>query len=533
MRKAMKSDRPAGLCRSWRAAFAVIPITLTLIDMGARADVRLPAIFGNNMVLQQGRPVPIWGWAEPGEQVTVTVAGQKAVGAADADGRWRATLPPLDTARVPATLTVTAKNTVVFTNVVVGEVWICSGQSNMAFKGTGVKDADREVPAANWPLIRLFNVGIVENPSDLPREDVQGSWEACTPTTMDNFSGVGYFFGRELHRRLEVPVGLINSSHGGTSAEGWTRLARLEADPELKASVDLYEKRKADPEGEQRKYQQILARWEQRCLEAKTAGRPEPQRPVQVDPATANSRPGNLWNTMIHPLIPFAFRGVAWYQGEANVARADRYARLFPTLIHDWREQWGQGDFPFLFVQLANYTQRQERPTDHPWARLREAQLKTLAVTNTGMAVAIDLGEAESVHPGNKRDVGLRLAAWALRQVYAKDDVVPSGPLFDHFTVEDGRVRVAFKELGGGLTNGAAAGVQGFAVAGADRRFVWAEARIEGDTVVVSSSDVKQPIAVRYGWAGNPDVSLYNRAGLPASPFRTDDWPFNSKDWIR
>ncbi|MFZ4693810.1 MAG: sialate O-acetylesterase, partial [Verrucomicrobiia bacterium] len=362
--------------------------------------------------------------------------------------------------------------------------------------------------------------------SESPREDVVGSWTVCNPTSMGNFSAVGYFLGRELHQRLRIPVGLIDSSRGGTSGEAWTRRARLEADPELKVSVDLFEERKKDPEGEKRRFQSILANWERRAREAEEAGRPEPPRPTPVDPATVASRPGNLWNGMIAPLVPFAIRGVAWYQGEGNATRADRYARLFPTLIRDWREQWGQGDFPFLFVQIANYWDRFDHPTDHPWARLREAQFKTLSVTNTGMAVAIDLGEEKLVHPPNKQDVGLRLAAWALHDVYGKSEVFPSGPLFERMTVEGDRVRLSFKYLGGGLVNRAEGGLKGFALAGEDHRFVWADARIEGDTVVVSSPQVKQPVAVRYGWAGNPEVSLYNRAGLPASPFRSDDWPF-------
>lgn len=508
--------------RGWLAfALAASPLVL-------RAEVRLPAIFGHHMALQQGMSVPVWGTAEPGEKVTVCFSGQSVSAEAGAEGRWKVVLPPLAASGKAGSLVVAGKNTITFTNVVVGEVWICSGQSNMAFKGAGVKDADKEVPAANWPLIRMFAVGLAEA-SDRPREDVVGSWRECTPRAMADFSGVGYFFGRELHGKLGVPVGLIDSSRGGTSIEAWTRLARIEADPELKGGVDAYEARKLDAQGEKRHYQTMLAKWEDRARAAKADGKPEPMKPLQVDPATSPSRPGNLWTEMIAPLVPFAVRGVTWYQGEGNATRSERYAKLFPVLIRDWRKQWGEGDFPFLFVQIASVYERFDHPTDHVWARLREAQLKTLDVPNTGMAVTIDIdngNRSAPIHPADKKEVGLRLAAWALRSTYGKAEVVPSGPLFERMTVEGDRVRLSFKYLGGGLVNRAEGGLKGFALAGEDHRFVWADARIEGDTVVVSSPQVKQPVAVRYGWAGNPEVSLYNRADLPASPFRSDDWPF-------
>lgn len=504
-------------------------ILLLALGTAVRADVRLPAIFGNNMVIQQGMPVPVWGRAEPGEKVKVSFAGQVALAEADSKGRWKATLPPMAARVEPGSLTVSGANTLVFTNVVVGEVWICSGQSNMALKGNYVRDAEKEILAANWPLIRLFTVEMMEGESELPREDVVGSWTPCTPRTMRYFSAVGYFFGREVQGALGVPVGLVNSSRGGSPAEGWTRHDLLTADPELKESVDLYEKRKTDVEGEKRKFDSAMAAWEKRALAAKAAGRPEPHRPTWMNPADVPARPGHLWNGMIAPLMPYAIRGVIWYQGESNATRADRYAKLFPALIRDWRTQWGQGDFPFLYVQLASVYDRFDHPTDHPWARLREVQLKTLAVTNTGMAVTVDLGDQTQpakIHPEDKKEVGMRLAACAFQSVYGKREVVPSGPLFDRMTVEGDRVRVSFTQLGGGLENRAEGGIKGFALAGEDRQFAWADARIDGDSVVVSSPKVKQPVAVRYGWAGNPEVSLFNKAGLPASPFRSDDWPF-------
>ncbi len=494
----------------------------------ARADVRLPALFGHNMALQQNMPVPIWGTAEPGEKVTVSFAGETAGAEADAQGRWKAVLPALRAGAAPGDLTVAGRNTIILTNVVAGEVWLCSGQSNMASKGAYVADSAVEIAAADYPSIRLFTVSLRNN-TNSPAE-IAGAWTTCTPRSMTYFSAVGYFFGRELHRALQVPVGLINSSRGGTLAEGWTRLARLEADPELRVVVENHEKRKSDVEGDKRKFDEAIVKWEQRAKDRKP-GLPVPSRPTWVDPADAPGRPGNLWSTMIEPLIPFAIRGVAWYQGESNASRPDRYARLFPALIADWRAQWGQGDLPFLFVQLPRLHPRAAQPSDHVWARLREAQFKTLnTVTNTGMAVTIDLGREDvepQIHPTEKKEVGERLAAWALHDVYGKKEVVPSGPLFDRMLVESNCVRIAFTQLGGGLTNKAPAGIRGFALAGEDRRFAWADARIDGDTVVVSSTNVPRPVAVRYGWAGNPETSLFNRAGLPASPFRSDDWPLS------
>jgi sialate O-acetylesterase len=526
----MKTDRRLLPFKSALSGLAALSLAGLLSAPAARAEVRLPAIFGHNMVLQQNLPILVWGTAEPGEKVRVTFAGETAAVEANPEGRWKATLPPMKAGAAPGALTVAGTNTVVFTNVVVGEVWLCSGQSNMAFTGANDSEAGTEMPAANWPSIRLFTVHLLDEASERPRDNVDGSWTPCTPPAMGSFSAVGYFFGRDLHRALNVPIGLINASRGGTPAEGWTRRARMESDPELRESIVLYEKRTNDVEGEKRKFDAVIAKWEREAKEAKTAGRPEPHRPRWVAPADAPGRPGNLWNGMVAPLIPFAIRGVTWYQGEANASRADRYARLFPALIQDWRAQWSQGDFPFLFVQLPRLYAREPLPNDHFWARLREAQLKTLQVTNTGMAVTIDLGPDDQVpviHPPYKKEIGQRLALWALHDIYGKREIEPSGPLYDRMTVEGDKVRVSFRSLGGGLVSRAADGVKGFALAGEDRRFVWAEARIDGDTVVVSSPEVKRPVAVRYGWAGNPSVSLFNRAGLPASPFRSDDWPFD------
>jgi sialate O-acetylesterase len=520
-RQGRGSPRWAGSRPALEQLTALVACALALVASSAPADVKVPAIFGHHMAVQQGAPLPVWGTAAPGEQVTVTLAGKSASTTAGADGRWKATLPPV-AAGEGLTLTVSGKNTLAFTNVVAGEVWLCSGQSNMVWPGRNALEPEKESAAANFPKIRFFHVKMAPSPE--PLGDVEGQWVECGPLEMSRFSAVAYFFGRELHRSLGTPVGLVLSAVGGTPIQAWTRRAALEAEPAAKESLEDWDARAANPGQAQGVHKLRMAQWEKAVAKAKAEGRAEPPKPHFDEPGKSPRRPSNLWNGMIAPLVPYAIRGVIWYQGENNAAQGDAYAKLFPAMIRDWRAQWGEGEFPFLFVQLANYMERKAEPADSHWARLREAQLKTLSVTNTGMAVAIDVGGL-NIHPRNKQDVGRRLAAWALHFVYGKADVVPSGPLFEKMTVEGDKARLSFRHVGGGLVSKGEGEIKGFAVAGADRKFAWASARIDGDTVVVSSPEVKAPVAVRYGWADNPEVSLSNRAGLPASPFRTDDWP--------
>ncbi|MBI3272576.1 MAG: sialate O-acetylesterase [Planctomycetes bacterium] len=481
------------------------------------------------MCLQAGAPVPVWGTATPGEAVTVTLGEQRREAKADADGRWRLRLDPLQAGAggVPAgggpmEMVVAGGNTIHFKNVVVGEVWLCGGQSNMAFAVNGVTDARTEIAAAQFPKIRLFVVRIAR-PVE-PARELQGRWVECEPSTVTGFSAVAYFFGRELHRTLAAPIGLIQSCVGGTAAELWTSRAALAADPALKPLLSAYEKAAARfdagrPQLEG-KHAAELAAWKTAAAAARAAGKPQPPKPRAPRKPEA---PSSLFNGMIAPLAPYALRGVIWYQGEANANAAEQYRRLFPALIADWRGAWGQGDFPFLFVQLANFLSRSPQPTDTPWARLRDAQLRTLAVANTGMAVAIDVGEAKDIHPKNKQEVGRRLALEALRVAHGRD-VVSSGPLVDAVAFEEDEVRIHFQNVGGGLAARGGGKLTGFALAGEDRGFVWADARIDGSAVVVSSADVQRPVAVRYAWADNPECNLMNKEGLPASPFRTDDW---------
>jgi sialate O-acetylesterase len=648
-------------------------LVLVLILAGVvRAEVRVPSIISDNMVLQRGMKVRIWGTGNAGEHVTVTFDKKSVNTVANAQGRWVVWLGPLKPGG-PSELIVKGDNVLTIKNVLVGEVWICSGQSNMEWPLSNTDNAAETVAQANYPEMRLFTVE--KKTSTSPLSDLQGRWVVTTPEEAAHFSAVGYFFGRELYQHLKAPVGLINTSWGGTPAEAWTSHEGLLSSPELKPILDKYESSLNALPKTKEAYARALAKWEEENLyidgenkgealgyadpKASTAewarmdlpkqfeaaglmidgavwfrkvvevpdtwagkglvlnltaiddfdvtyfngtkigstGRETPDsyqiprkyvvpgslvrsgsnliavrvfdrageggfgrggemslrlagagvsqaislrglwdykvelalepkrpdwgtRPEPVGSGNQNS-PSVLYNAMIAPLVPFAIRGAIWYQGESNAGRAYQYRTLFPIMIRDWRRAWGQV-FPFYFVQLANWRPRKEQPDESDWAELREAQAMTLREPQTGMAVAIDIG-GEDLHPRNKLDVGRRLAAWALADVYGGKNV-PSGPLFDRFSIEGDKVRIRFKH-GLGLKTNDGGPVKGFAIAGADRKFVWAEARIEGQTVVVWSPSISKPVAVRYGWADNPAVNLYNKAGLPASPFRTDDWP--------
>ncbi len=513
------------MCRSRIALLMLVSLVALMVGLPAAADVKLPAIISDNMVLQADLKDPIWGWAEPGEKVTVAVAGQTASAAADKDGRWEVRLGPIK-AGGPLEMTVAGKNTLTVKNILVGEVWVCSGQSNMEFGLKGANNGMQEVEAAKVPKIRLFRVE--KATSREPLKDCKGQWMECTPETAGGFSAVAYFFGRDLQKVLDVPVGLIGTYWGGTPAEAWTSADILKSDTDFKAIYDRFQESLANypkaKENWEANRESIMKKWEESAKKAKAEGKPEPRKPGGPgDPATSAGGPSNLYNAMIAPIVPYGIRGATWYQGESNAGRAYEYRRLFPAMITDWRKHWGEGDFPFLFVQLANFMARKDQPADSAWAELREAQTMTLKLPQTGMAVIIDIGDEKDIHPKNKQDVGRRLALGALGTVYGKD-MVYSGPMYDSMKVEGGAIRLTFKHVGGGLV---ARGekLTGFAIAGEDRKFVWADARIDSETVVVSSKEVAKPVAVRYAWADNPECNLYNKAGLPASPFRTDDWP--------
>lgn len=489
----------------------------------AAADVSLPTMFSDHMVVQRGMAVPVWGWAEPGEEVSVAFDGQTATAAACQKGKWAVKLDAVQ-AGGPHKLTVQGNNKIEISDVLVGEVWLCSGQSNMAMTVSRAANFDQEQAAAEYPKIRMFTVDRV--PGQEPQDKCGGNWQVCGPETVGNFSATAYFFGRTLHKELGVPVGLINSSWGGTPVQAWTCLQAQKEKPELKPMLDDWQRRidSYDPQAAKTRYEEQLAKWTELAKEAREAGKQPPRRPrALTDPQISQSRPANLYNGMITPLAPYALQGAIWYQGEANAGdAAELYGLQLTTMIKNWRTLWGQGDFPFEWVQLPNFRTPQELPVETSgWVIVQEQMLKSLALGNTGMAVTIDVGEANDIHPKNKQDVGKRLAIWALSATYGKD-VVPSGPLYKCHKKQDGKIIVEFDHTGGKLV---AKGDQlkGFAIAGADKQFVFADARIDDDVVVVSSPEVEDPVAVRYGWASNPDCNLYNQAGLPASPFRTDE----------
>lgn len=481
------------------------------------AAVKCGPLFGDGMVLQRDARLPVWGTAAPGEKVVVQLSEQVKTTTADPRGRWRVDLDPLP-AGGPFELTV---NDVTFRDVLVGEVWVCSGQSNMDWPVSRANDADREIAAADFPRIRLAVVK--KRVAASPDDDCEVSWQTCSPRSIPGFSAVGYFFGRHLHRELDVPIGLIQSSWGGTPAEAWTSREALRSEPILKPIVERSDRYPEEFPSRLERWERDHATW-QATTRASTqpATMPaEPRRPA--DPSNNPSMASVLHNAMIHPLAPYAIRGAIWYQGESNAGRAFQYRTLLPTMIRDWRSLWKQGDFPFLVVQLANFGRNDPEPGKSAWAELREAQeLAAKNVPNVGYVVTIDIGDPKDIHPRNKQEVGRRLGLLAERMVYGRD-VVASGPTYKSMQVADGKVRVAFDFAEGLMARGEKP--TGFVVAGADRVFKPADARIEGNGVVVWSDEVAAPVAVRYGWANSPDVNLFNAAGLPMAPFRTDDWP--------
>lgn len=480
------------------------------LSLTAGATITLPTIFGDHMVLQQKQPIPVWGVANPNEAITVSLDEKSVTATADAQGKWRADLPALK-AGGPYTLVVAgATDEKRFTDVLIGEVWLLGGQSNMEWPVDRSANPEQEIASATFPKIRLYMADHVQSVE--LKDDVPGHWQVCSPESIPPFSAVGYYFGRLIHQELDVPVGLVKSAWGGTPAESWTTWETLTSTPEFKPLLDRWETTLREYPEKQAAYETALAQWE-------AAGKPEGQRPRPPVGPDHPHRPATLYNGMIAPLKPYGIRGALWYQGESNVGRADEYAVLFPKMIEDWRRVWGQGDFPFYFVQLANFLERKPEPTpDSDWAALRDAQLAALALPNSGVALAIDIGEADDIHPKNKQDVGKRLALNALRHVYRKR-VADKGPSMKRVKVKDGKIIVTFNDAKG-LTTSDGAAPKGFAIAGSDGTFVWADVAIRRNTVVLSADGIEDPVHVVYAWQDNPEVNLYNRAGLPAVPFR-------------
>ena len=490
-----------------------------LLAAPAAADVRLPKVIGSHMVLHQGQELPVWGWAEPGERVTVTLGGKQAEAVAAAGGKWMLKLPAME-AGGPHTMTVKGRNTLTLTDILIGEVWVGSGQSNMEFSVRGTKDSAKEIAAAKFPNIRLFHVPKL--PSGNPEDDVNASWRPCDPNSVQHFSAVLYFFGRELHRELKAPVGLIATSWGGTRIEPWTPPEGFMAVPKLEGILKHVQAADANYRKALGGTLDQLEAWIPQARKAIAANAPVPTMPRIAGHPLANAgAPTGLYNGMVYPIVPFAIRGAIWYQGESNRGDAMMYFEKMKALIAGWRHVWKQGDFPFLFVQLAPFTYGGS-VTALP--EIWEAQTATLALPNTGMAVITDIGNLKDIHPRNKQDVGKRLALGALAKDYGRKDLVYSGPLYKSMKVEGGKIVLSFDHVGGGLVARDGKPLSHFQIAGADKVFHPAEAAVEGDTVVVTCDGVKEPLAVRFGWHQLAEPNLMNKEGLPASPFRTDRW---------
>ncbi|MCX7048917.1 MAG: sialate O-acetylesterase [Candidatus Sumerlaeota bacterium] len=504
-------------------SFMIFLLLAALAPLNA-AEMKLAAVFSDHIVLQRDKPAPVWGWADQGEQITVEFAGQKKTATADAGGKWMVKLDAMPASAEARTLVVRSakeNRSAQANDVLVGEVWLGSGQSNMALTVSRARDFEAEKAAANQPLIRMFRE---ESPAaKSPQPDGKGNWLVCSPETVGGFSATLYFFGRELRRELNVPVGLINSSVGGTPIESWIAAEAQAHAPELKAAIEAGAK--ADAEFDEAKakadYEKALARWNEQVAKAKAAGQRSPRKPANpLEQRARKGAGGGLFNGKIAPLIPYAIRGAVWYQGEANAnpAKGPLYQFQLPLLVTDWRARWGE-EFPFAWVQLPNYKRDGEG-----WMLVREAMLKTLRLPHTGMAIAIDIGESGNIHPQNKQEVGRRLALWALSEVYGKKVAATCGPLPSGNETRGAEMVISFTHAEGGL-QAKGGELKGFVIAGEDRQWKIAQARIEGAKVIVSNPEVKKPVAIRYAWEPDPVCNLVNGAGLPASPFRTDDWP--------
>ena len=483
--------------RSRLTPLMALPLLLcfwALLSPTASADVALNNMFGDHMVLQQGIRNRVWGKADPGEKVTVTLANQTHSATADADGHWEVMLDAVQEYGGPWSLTIKGNNTVTFNDVLIGEVWVCAGQSNMQWSVNASNDADLERAAAHFPEIRLISVPQVGTQE--PQWNFNGSWKACSPETVGNFSAVGYFFGRQLHQTLGVPVGLINNAWGGSAAEAWVNREKLAEDG---------------------RFEKLLARWEQT----------EKEKADDKGLMNGNHRPANIYNGVLKPSIGYGIRGAIWYQGESNAGRAYQYRDLFPYMIKTWREEWGLGDFPFYWVQLADFRDEKAEPAESDWAELREAQTMTMdALPATGEAVIIDIGEGKDIHPKNKQDVAKRLARWALAETYAVGGIPCHSPRYASMEKDGSKIILSFDHVDGGWRPFDVPRPIGCTIAGADKVFVNATATIREDgRIEVSADGVNDPVAVRYAWADNPVCNMFDGAGLPLTPFRTDDFP--------
>lgn len=498
--------------------------SILLCSLTAIADVRLPDVLGDAMVVQQKQKVPVWGTADAGEAVAVTFGKQKKTAVADADGKWRVDLSPMNANATPQVMTIVGKNKIELKDILVGEVWLVSGQSNMQWTLMQSNNGEAEVAKATHPNIRLFNVS--REVAFKRKTGALGIWAACTPQSVKDFSGIGYYFAVELQKDLKVPVGIINSSYGGSQAEAWTPVRYLISYPQLATTVERTKIWEAERPKVKEDYAAAIAKWRDDSEKAKAAGaRPSPS-PSVPDALRDYRVASSIYDGMIEPLMPFAIKGAVWYQGESNEARAYQYNFLLPVMMRAWRDGWEQRKMPFGIVQLPNYRAVKAEPEESNWSFLREAQRKTfMSDPTTGLIVTIDVGEASDIHPRNKIDVGWRVSQWALADVYGRK-IVSGGPVYDRSEIKAKKVILSFKNAGAGLKTKSGENLSEFSIAGQDGKWHWAEAKITAkNKIEVWSEQVPRPLAVRYAFNSNPKTpNLTNSSGIPASPFRTDNW---------
>ncbi|MFK7736079.1 MAG: sialate O-acetylesterase [Pirellulaceae bacterium] len=493
----------------------LVPIFALLLGavglQSVRAEVTLPNIFGDHMVLQQKQANKIWGRADAGEEILVAIAKQSVKTTSDANGEWMVMLDPLPVGG-PYELTVKASNEIKIRDVLVGEVWICSGQSNMEWRVANSNDPDLEMAGAKFPEIRMLNYPNVGRQEPVWTHE-GADWMVCSPETVGGFSAVGYFFGRQLHQTLGVPIGLVNDAWGGSAADAWINRDLLDADEAYKPTLDRWK-------GMETQYEKLAAKSEGDLTEAEKKQLQGLKRNMN-----GNQRPANIYNGVLKSHLGYGIKGAIWYQGESNASRGYQYRNIFPKMISNWRDEWGQGDFPFYWVQLADFRPEQTEPGDSTWAELREAQTMTMSkLPKTGEAVIIDVGEGKDIHPRNKVIVGQRLARWALANDYGIAMAYQS-PTFSGMEKSGSKIVLSFEHVDGGWRPFDVREPVGFAIAGEDQKFVWADAKILKDgRIEVSSTEVASPVAVRYAWADNPVCNMFDTKGLPLTPFRTDEW---------
>ena len=492
-----------------------------------RAEIFLPAIFGDHMVLQQKQADPIWGWDTPGTTVTVIFAGKTNTAVAGDDGKWMVKLDPLPANATPQKLVVTGTSQKIISDVLVGEVWVCSGQSNMGYKLVNARNGDLEILASHYPQLRLITVPNVG--TQVLQTNFNGAWRPATPSTAETFSAIGFMFGRYLHQTLQVPVGVINNPWGGSTVDAWIRRSVLEADPRFKARLAEAAQREAEllPDNGDSEYTRKTAEWVTNSAKAKAEGKPAPWKPVRW--LESAKRPGNIYAGVLYPTIGYGIKGVIWYQGESDYGRAWEYADLFSLMIRQWRQEWQQGDFPFYWVQLPNFKTGQPAGQDLGWVEVREAQTQTLKLTNTAQIVTIDQGEENDIHPKRKHEVAARLARVALARDYGFKLRYQS-PQFKSVNFQGNKATITCDCFGSKLTGFDVNEILGFTICGADKQWQPAKAKLVDDnTVEVWSEKIATPIAVRYAWSETPVANLFSADGLPLTPFRTDDFERSTK----